>query len=133
MELRKAVSKDLPEVLSLFKQVTQDMLDHGIQQWDDIYPNKEILKSDIESGSMYLSMRVNQIAAVFVLNRECDPEYKDGSWRYPDSSFAVVHRLCVNPAFQHQGIGTRAMLAAESIVRDRKIESVAILSVRGKY
>ena len=126
MEFRKAVLKDLPEVLSLYKKATQHMIDQGIEQWNDFYPNEKILKSDIEREFMYLNMQDNQITSVFVLNQECDPGYADGNWRYPLSSFAVVHRLCVNPAFQHQGFGTRAMLAAESIIKGMNIDSVRL-------
>ena len=126
MEFRKAALKDLPKVLLLYKKATQHMIDNGIKQWNEFYPNEEILKSDIENDSMYLNLQKNQITCVFVLNQECDPKYAEGSWIYPLSSFAVIHRLCVNPAFQRQGLGTKAMLVAESIVKDMKIDSIRL-------
>ena len=126
MEFRKAVFEDLPEVLLLYQKATQHMIDNGVKQWNEFYPNEEILKSDIENDSLYLSMHDSQIACVFVLDQKCDSEYTKGNWMYPLSSFAVVHRLCVNPAFQRQGLGFQAMLAVESIVKDMKIDSIRL-------
>ena len=126
MKLRKAVPEDLPEVSLLIKSATQHMIENGIQQWNEFYPDQEILERDIENGSMYLYIRGNQIVSIFVVNQECDSEYANGNWRYPLATFAVVHRLCVNPAFQHQGIGAQTMLAAESIIKDMKFESVRL-------
>ena len=68
----------------------------------------------------------NQIASVFVLNQECDPEYSVGNWKNNDTSFAVVHRLCVNPDFQRTGIGTRTILAAEALLTNMGIKSVRL-------
>lgn len=34
----------------------------------------------------------------------CDEQYIKGAWKYADVPYYVIHRLCVNPAFQNQGI-----------------------------
>ncbi|MGE4354248.1 MAG: GNAT family N-acetyltransferase [Oscillospiraceae bacterium] len=124
--VRKATLADLPEVLSLFKKAIHSMNDNGIYQWDDIYPDEKILKSDIASESLYLYTMDKQPASVFVLNQKCNSEYSDGNWKYPLSSYAVVHRLCVNPAFQHMGIGTRTMLQVEILAKSMGIESIRL-------
>ena len=124
--VRKATPADLPEVVSLFKKAIHSMNDNGIYQWDDIYPNEKTLKSDIVSDSLYLYTIDEQPASAFVLNQICDSEYSDGNWKYPLSSYAVVHRLCVNPAFQHMGIGTRTMLQVEILAKSVGIESIRL-------
>ncbi|MCI2106628.1 MAG: GNAT family N-acetyltransferase [Intestinimonas sp.] len=124
--VRKATLADLPEVVSLFKKAIHRMSDNGIYQWDDIYPDEKILKRDIAGDTLYLYTLDGQPASVFVLNQICDSEYSDGSWKYPLSSYAVVHRLCVNPAFQHMGIGTRTMLQVEILAKSMGIESIRL-------
>ena len=124
--VRKAAMGDLPEVVSLFKKAIREMNDRAIHQWDNIYPNQSTLKNDIENDAMYLLMIDHEIAAVFVLNRECSPEYAAADWKGGASSFAVVHRLCVHPDYQNKGIGTRAMIAAEAILKSGGVESVRL-------
>lgn len=124
--VRKATPADLPEVVSLFKRAIRSMDDNGIYQWDDIYPDEKILKSDIAGDSLYLYMMDEQPVSVFVLNQICDPEYSEGNWKYPLSSYVVVHRLCVNPAFQNMGIGTRTMLQVEKLAKSMGIESIRL-------
>lgn len=124
--VRKATMRDLPEVVTLFKKTIHHMNDSGIYQWDDIYPDELTLKNDIKNDALHLLAIDNEIAAVFVLNRECDSEYACGNWTGDASSFAVVHRLCVNANFQHKGLGTRAMIAAETILKSGAIKSVRL-------
>ena len=82
----------------------------GIHQWDEIYPDKAILEEDIAKNQMYIGKIDNEIAVCFVLSEECDEEYKNGKWQYPDAKFNVIHRLCVNPKFQNKGIATQTMI-----------------------
>ncbi|MEA4815072.1 MAG: GNAT family N-acetyltransferase [Oscillospiraceae bacterium] len=124
--VRKAVPADLTEIVSLFKKAIHSMDDKGIYQWDDIYPDEKILKSDIAGDTLYLYIIDEQPISVFVLNQICDPEYSDGNWKYPLSSYAVVHRLCVDPDFQHMGIGTRTMLQVEKLAKSMGIESIRL-------
>lgn len=124
--VRKATMKDLPDVVALFQKAIYHMNAAGIDQWDDIYPDEATLAVDIKDEAMYLFAIDGEIAAVFVLNGKCDPEYASGCWKGHGLSFAVVHRLCVNPAFQRQGIGTRAMTAAEDIIKSTGIASVRL-------
>lgn len=46
----------------------------------------------------------NRIAVIYAINKECDVQYIKGKWQNPTEPFYIVHRLCVNPVFQNQGI-----------------------------
>ena len=46
----------------------------------------------------------NKIAVIYVLNKFQDEEYFSADWKYKGENFCVIHRLCVNPCFQRQGI-----------------------------
>jgi ribosomal protein S18 acetylase RimI-like enzyme len=124
--IRKAVAADFPAVFALYQNAIAAMQAAGIDQWDERYPDEKIIREDIDSGCAYLCMLDGQIASVFVLNQLCDPEYADGNWRYPHASFAVIHRLCVSPAFWGQGMGTQTMLAAESIAQSMNLETMRL-------
>ena len=52
------------------------------------------LEDDIKKNQMYIGKKNGKIAVCFVLNEECDEEYKNGKWICPDSHFCIIHRLC---------------------------------------
>jgi ribosomal protein S18 acetylase RimI-like enzyme len=126
MEIRKAVAADFPAVFALYQNAIAAMNHAGIEQWDALYPDEETIREDIASGCAYLCILDGQIASVFALNQTSDPEYADGNWQYPDASYAVLHRLCVSPAFWRQGIGMQTMLAAEAIAQSMNLETVRL-------
>ena len=105
---------------------------NGIHQWDEIYPDKQILSEDIEKDQMYIGIDENDddkdssIAVCFVLNQECDEEYKNGKWKYPESKFCVIHRLCVNTDFQKRGIATQTMKYIEELCKSSGFDSIRL-------
>jgi len=124
--IRKASISDLKTICDLYNTAIQVMDDNNIHQWDTLYPNEDLLKDDILKNQMYIADIENQIASVFVLNQEYDTEYANGNWKYKDSAFTVVHRLCVNPRFQNQGVGTKTMQTLEKILQREGAESIRL-------
>jgi ribosomal protein S18 acetylase RimI-like enzyme len=124
--VRKANKEELDGIVRIFKNAIAVMDKNNIPQWDEIYPNREVLTDDIAKGHMFVCEKDDQMVAVFVLNQECDDEYKNGEWQYKEASFAVVHRLCVNPNFQNKGIGRQTMLIAEKLVKEKGIETIRL-------
>lgn len=122
---RIATLHDLDEVWTLVHNAIENMIAQNILQWDDLYPDKDILREDILKGQLHLGIVHEQIAVIYVLNQECEDEYKYGKWKYEDRSYCIIHRLCVNPIFQNSGIGRIAMLHIE-----KEIQSMGIHAIR---
>lgn len=126
LHFERAVPADLPEVLRLFQAATKQMNEQGIPQWDDVYPNRDVLTEDIACGEMTVGRIEDRIACVFVLSEQYDEEYAQGTWRYPESRFCVLHRLCVHPDFQHRKVAARAMDYIEESLSQAGVESVRL-------
>lgn len=126
MKTRKAAPGDLDAISALFRSAIAVMDENGIPQWDEIYPNEDDFREDIEKGQMLLCEYGGRIASVFVLNRQRDDEYKNGVWRGDDDTCAELHRLCVDPAFQNGGIGAETVRLAEELLRESGIKSVRL-------
>ncbi|HWP21521.1 MAG TPA: GNAT family N-acetyltransferase [Candidatus Cryosericum sp.] len=122
----QAVPADLPEVLALFQAATKRMDEQGIPQWDDVYPNREVLGCDIARGELTVGRIEGKIACVFVLSEQYNEEYAQGRWLYPGSRFCILHRLCVHPDFQHRRIAARAMDYIETALRKEGVASVRL-------
>lgn len=124
--IRKAEMKDLDSVVAIFKNAIQVMNENGIPQWDEVYPNKEILMDDIIKGEMFLGEIKNEIASVCVINREYDEEYQNGKWNYSEATYSILHRLCVNPFLQNNGIGTKTLSQMEALLKEEGTESIRL-------
>lgn len=111
--------QDIQAVFSLYQKAIAMMIEQQIYQWDEIYPDIEVLTEDIRKGEMYLLKEDEDILSCVVINEEQDEEYQLGDWQYRDGRIAVIHRLCVHPKVQGQGIGRRVVELAEAIIREK--------------
>jgi len=117
-QVRKALAGDLSTVSSIFLRAIQTMDAQNIPQWDTLYPNEEVLSRDIADQNMYaITDSLGTILSVFVLNQEFDPGYANGNWEYRGQRFAILHRLCVDPTRQNQGIGSRTLRVIEKLAK----------------
>lgn len=126
LQFRQAKKEDIDEIFSVYRNAVKEMERNNIFQWDEIYPNREILYNDIIKEQMYMGIINDDIASVYVINRECDKEYADGKWQYPNSNYCIIHRLCVNPKFQNQKVGTNTMQYIESQVKGFGFDSIRL-------
>lgn len=126
LKVLKAKIEDLPEVLSMFQNAIQYMNKNNIPQWDEHYPNEEVLKEDIEKNELYIVKMGDIIASVFVINSEYDDDYEYGNWTYKGESYVILHRLCVNVKVQNQGIGTKTLSIIEKMIKDNNIKSIRL-------
>lgn len=110
IKFRKAEMSDLDEIWSFVQASIEKMNTQGIFQWDEVYPTRSDFAEDIQKGQATVGIIDNQIASVYVLNKDFDDAYNTASWKYSGSEFAVLHRIVVNPFFQNQGIGKFTML-----------------------
>ena len=122
----KATKEQIKEVFSVFSAAINNMENQGIHQWDEIYPDLPTITEDIAKNQMYIGMIDGKIAVCFVLSEECDEEYKNGKWQYPDAKFNVIHRLCVNPEFQNRGIAAKTLDFIENLSKSQGYESIRL-------
>ena len=112
-QIRRATAADFDTVAQLFECAISEMERIGIDQWDSLYPSKQTLKDDMESGQMYVLTRDDTVVASAVLNDQQDEAYKTIEWQWQNA--AVIHRLCVHPRVWGQGAGNQMMRLLEQI------------------
>lgn len=122
----KADISQLDEIFSVYQKAIITMENAGIHQWDEIYPAKEHLAEDIQKNQMYIGKEGQNIVVCFTLSEECDEEYKNGEWKYPDAKFTVIHRLCVNPEYQNHGISAKTLEYIENLCKSQGYDSIRL-------
>ncbi len=109
IEIGQASRNDIELLLNLVNQCVDGMKRKGIDQWDEIYPDRETLERDADEATAFAAMRRGTLVGMAVLNDRQEPEYAEVPWLYGGRP-AVVHRLMVSPAAEGTGIA-RALMA----------------------
>ena len=126
LKFELAQKEHLDCIVSMFTNAINEMKRNGIDQWDSIYPDRKVIENDIEKKQLFVGTYESIITSAYVINQECDEQYLNGRWKYPNSRYYVVHRLCVNPIFQNTGIGMKTMIHIENELKNIGIDTIRL-------
>ena len=94
---RKADATDISEIWAILQEAIIRRKNDGSNQWQDGYPNSEVVKNDIEKGYGYVLTEGKNIIGYCAVVVNYEPEYLkiEGKW-LTDSKFVVIHRLALS-------------------------------------
>jgi GNAT superfamily N-acetyltransferase len=116
----------IPEALSITKSCAIVMKSEGIAQWDENYPNREILNEDVKNNQLYGYFEDDKLLAIIVLTHIIDEEYKAIKWLTENKNNLYIHRLAVDPNYQNRGIASQLMDFAENFAKENNHTSVRL-------
>ena len=131
MIIRKANKTDLDNIMKMYKSCVKGMLENGIDQWDDTYPNTEIINEDLNVGTYYVAEIYGTIIGGVNIDKNQDDTYLALDWEDKSDSFLVVHRLGVKEEFWNKKIGKDLMLFAEKLVIEKGLNSIRLDTYSG--
>lgn len=114
-EIRAAHKDELNEIMELIAKCVRVMQDGGSDQWDEGYPNKEIISEDIERGTLFVCFEKDKIAGIIVLDENQAEEYEAIEWTTHKGTHLIMHRLAVHPEVQGKGIARKLIAYAEDV------------------
>lgn len=128
MEIIKASERQIDGIMNLCKKCSVNMIDKGIDQWDEVYPNKEVFLNDIRNDSLFIvrSNNLQEIIGCIVLNEYQDREYQDVNWKYDGGKVAVIHRLMVHPQYEGRGIAQHLVRYVEELVKKSQYDAIRL-------
>jgi GNAT superfamily N-acetyltransferase len=122
----KAVREEAAVIMIMIGECIARMAEMGIRQWDEHYPTLAIIQTDIAESSGYVMREGREIAAYFCMDTHQSPEYAEVDWTPADEPIFTVHRLCVRPRYQGQGIARRIMAFVEAAALERGCGAIRI-------
>jgi hypothetical protein len=127
MQLRKAGLPELPVIWEILQQAIEQRRLDGSDQWQNGYPNKQILYDDITKGYGYVMAEENIILAYAAIIFGVEPAYKDikGQW-LTDGNYVVVHRVASSNSSKGKGVATRLFEMVEELSIENKVYSIKI-------
>ena len=109
-KFEKATMDQAGEIWQILAEAIVRRKADGSNQWQDGYPNLEVVKSDLSQGYGYVLMADQAIAGycAILINDEPAYEYIEGAW-LSAGDFVVFHRVAVAKQYLGKGIA-RLML-----------------------
>jgi len=131
MIIRKATIADLDGIMLMYNSCVKGMIENGIDQWDETYPNAEFITDDIISKTYYIAIENGIVIGGVTINQNQDKTYLAMDWKDKSDSFLVVHRLAVKVEFWKNGIGKSLMLFTENLVSGKGLKSIRLDTYSG--
>ena len=99
---RRSTAEDIPGVMEIVRQAQRYLRESGTDQWQDGYPNEDVLRSDVERGRGWVFECEGRIAGYVCISMDVEASYAhiDGRWLTEGGNYAVVHRSMVGDDFR---------------------------------
>ena len=126
MNIEKALMKDLKDIEELYNEAITTLYSKEIYQWNFTYPNKDLYKSSIKDGNMYLFKIDEKLIGAAILDEEQSIEWNIIDWKYKEGKYLVIHALVVEPKHQGKGYGKQILNMCEKIAIDEGYKSIRL-------
>ncbi len=113
MNIRTGRMEDLEEIMALIARCVTVMQAGGSDQWDDQYPNREVIGEDLQRGTLFAAEGEGRILGIVVLDESQAEQYQTISWKQDEGPHLMMHRLAVDPEAQGQGVARKLIAFSE--------------------
>ncbi len=124
---KKANIKDIPEIWDILQHAIVRRKNEGSNQWQDGYPNPEVVKNDIEKEYAYVLTEAENIISYCAVVVNYEPEYSkiDGKW-LTNSEFVVIHRLALSENYLGKNLSKIMIEFVEDLAKINDIYSIKV-------
>ena len=125
IKFRKAIDADLPQIWEILQQAIQRRKEEGSNQWQDGYPNPEVIQNDLNNGYGFVLAEGDIIIGYTAILINDEPEYDkiEGKWITNDD-FVVFHRVAISENQLGKGYAKKMMQSIENYALSHNIVSV---------
>ena len=112
--------------MPIFEEARATISALGIDQWQNGYPNREVISEDIKKAQSYCVSVDGEISGTFALIRNGEPTYNkifDGEWLTGNDreSYFAIHRVAISVKCRGKGISTAIInYCAEEVKKAHK-------------
>lgn len=127
MNFRKATKEDIESILEIISHAKEYMKKNGLTQWNENYPNREIIVKDIENEIGYVLIKDFLIRGYLVIDFAEDEIYKNinGAWK-SSNKYVSIHRCALHKDLRGKGYGNSLFKFAEDLALKKEIYSLRI-------
>ena len=122
---KKAEASNIPEIWDILQNAIIRRKKDGSNQWQDGYPNPEVIKKDIEKGAGYILTEGETIIGYSAILINDEPEYLkiEGNW-LTNTDFVVFHRVAIAEKYLGHNLSQKIIECIEDFARKNNIKSL---------
>lgn len=128
MDFRIAEMEDIKGIMKIVKKAQNYLKEQGIDQWQNNYPNEDVIQNDIANNEFYVLIEDNNIVGIAALSFKGENTYEkiyEGKW-ITDNDYGVIHRMAVDMDKNRRGFGSNIIREIEKVCISRDIRSIKI-------
>jgi RimJ/RimL family protein N-acetyltransferase len=122
---RKAETDELNQVWEILQDAILRRKKDGSSQWQDGYPNLQVVKNDLEKGSGHVLVGGDSIIGYCAILVNDEPEYSHikGKW-LTNENFVVYHRVAISEKYLGKGYAQKMLMYIEEFALGKGIKSI---------
>jgi len=128
MEFRKAVESDINNIMNIIKQAQDYFKEHGINQWQDNYPNFEIVRNDIVNKNGFVLLKDDNVVGTVAVSFSGEKNYNsiyNGEW-LSNHEYAVIHRIAIDSNYKGLELSSSIIKNIEEICLNKGVHSIKV-------
>ncbi len=128
MNFRRSNKNDINKIMEMIEEAKEYFKSNNIDQWQDGYPNYQVILDDINKGYSFVFIENDNIVASVAVSFEGENTYNkiyEGQW-LSIQSYCVIHRLVVDSRLKGNGISSKIIKKIEEICLENNIHSIKI-------
>ncbi|MDI6046037.1 GNAT family N-acetyltransferase [Flavobacterium yafengii] len=122
---RKAELSEIASIWEILQQAIQRRKEDGSNQWQDGYPNPEVIQKDIEKREGFVLVDGETIIGYSAVLINDEPAYEkiEGKW-LTNGDFVVLHRVAISEKYLGKGLAKMILKYIEEFAVSNNIYSV---------
>jgi GNAT superfamily N-acetyltransferase len=124
---RKALPSEILQIWEILKLAIARRKEEGSNQWQDGYPNPDVVQNDIDKGVGYVLLQDDLIVGYCAILINDEPEYANiiGKW-ITNTDFVVFHRVAIAENYLGQGLAKKMFGYIEEIALNLNVKSIKV-------
>ncbi|MFV8393172.1 GNAT family N-acetyltransferase [Flavobacterium sp. LB2P6] len=122
---RKAELSEIAPIWKILQQAILRRKEDGSTQWQDGYPNPDVVQKDIEKGEGFVLVDGETIIGYSAVLINDEPAYEtiEGKW-LTNGDFVVLHRVAISEKYLGKGLAKMILKYIEEFAVSNNIYSV---------
>ena len=122
---RKATISEIPQIWIILQQAIARRKADGSDQWQDGYPNPDVIQNDINKNAGFVLTEDDTIIGYTAVLINDEPAYENikGNW-LTNGNFVVFHRVAISESHLGKGLAKKLMNFIEEFAINNNIYSV---------
>ena len=122
---RKAKTSEISQIWMILQQAIKRRKEDDSNQWQDGYPNPEVIKKDIENSIGFVLLEAETVIGYSAVLINDEPAYTgiEGKW-LTNGDFVVFHRVAISESHLGMGLAKKMMQFIEEFAIKNNIYSI---------